>query len=365
MSFRRVLAKLLTIGLLASSGEAALADTPTKYRSLLLPWNQQPGDVFVASRGMNSLGQVVAEGVISSGKTQRRVYFWNSFTSEPVDIGSMPGYPYATARAINNRGQVIGLVERPDGTQRAFLWDAVNGMQFIGPEFVSYDPIGPAFTPLGLNDEGTVVGFGRLVAGQPNQVLVWTREAGLVAPREGSTESRAVDINNSGEMVGAEAVNLGMSTRGWYAAPGESPISMHYLKKHGSIDHTLPADINNLGQSVGSSSDTGFQGFIWDRESGMRNIGTLGCKDSYPTSINDHGIVVGRSCRRNAGDSLPFIWDGTSGIRPLSALLDAADPIRKTCLRGTPNPVAINNRDEILMTSCGTYNSPPVVLIPD
>ena len=61
--------------------------------------------------------------------------------------------------------------------------------------------------------------------------------------------------------------------------------------------------INNRGQVVGHSDltgDTTFHAYLWTRETGMRDLGTLqGDFASLAIGINDRGEVVGASLAAN------------------------------------------------------------------
>jgi probable HAF family extracellular repeat protein len=90
--------------------------------------------------------------------------------------------------------------------------------------------------------------------------------------------------------------------------------------------------------------------FIWDEEEGMRDLGTLGSftqcfgsdgeqicitsNFSDAVAINDFGQVVGNTSSSEAQSTRPFIWDKKSGMRDLG-VPDFSDP------------VDINNRGQI------------------
>src|SRR5579884_2655928 len=80
--------------------------------------------------------------------------------------------------------------------------------------------------------------------------------------------------------------------------------------------------INSLGQAVGGSghphgSDT--HAFFWEKQGGMRDLGTLPGGDySAAYSINDSGVVVGTS---NTSTSMhAFSWSASQGLHDLGTL---------------------------------------------
>jgi probable HAF family extracellular repeat protein len=65
----------------------------------------------------------------------------------------------------------------------------------------------------------------------------------------------------------------------------------------------MALDLNNHGQVIGSSDlqrDASFHAFLWTRETGMQDLGTLpGDVDSAAIGINDIGQIVGVSLDAN------------------------------------------------------------------
>lgn len=54
--------------------------------------------------GINDLGQVVGKSAIVTG--QLRAFLWQNGII--TDLGTLPGLSFSEARAVNNRGQVVG-----------------------------------------------------------------------------------------------------------------------------------------------------------------------------------------------------------------------------------------------------------------
>lgn len=104
--------------------------------------------------------------------------------------------------------------------------------------------------------------------------------------------------------------------------------------------------VNSAGQVVGASgfphgSDT--HAFFWQRQGGMRDLGTLPGGDySAAFGINDSGQVAGTS---NTADSIhAFIWTSASGLRDLGTLAGA----------NASQAFAINNQGQAVGAS-GTH----------
>jgi probable HAF family extracellular repeat protein len=84
-------------------------------------------------------------------------------------------------------------------------------------------------------------------------------------------------------------------------------------------------DINQSGQVVGESSTVVSKGnvlhaFLWQADSGMQDLGTLGGDYSTATGINDGGQVAGHST--NAFNIAPHasLWQSESGMGSLGTL---------------------------------------------
>ena len=131
----------------------------------------------------------------------------------------------------------------------------------------------------------------------------------------GRVTSGAVDINESGQIVGASGADYGDG----------SQLAHAFLWRAGRMidlgvlpgDSTSKAvDINNRGQAVGKSSmgssGTGGHAFLWQRGK-MIGLGTLGGPSSGAAAINDRGQIVGSAdttAKDEYGDPIQhaFLW---------------------------------------------------------
>jgi probable HAF family extracellular repeat protein len=91
----------------------------------------------------------------------------------------------------------------------------------------------------------------------------------------------------------------------------------------------LALDVNNKGQVVGDSDlkgDINFHAFLWTRETGMQDLGTLpGDVSSSAVSINDAGEVVGVSLDASF-NGRAFLWQN-GVMTDLNTLIPADSPL--------------------------------------
>ncbi|MFK8016541.1 MAG: hypothetical protein AB8G17_14000 [Gammaproteobacteria bacterium] len=99
-----------------------------------------------------------------------------------------------------------------------------------------------------------------------------------------------------------------------------------------------PADINSMGQVVGSSFRSPQNAaYLWDPVTGLTDIGTLpGAQGADATGINDGGFVVGGSL---GGTPLSFLWVPPAGPMVTLGLLPSLS---------TASANAISNTDAVI-----------------
>ena len=187
-------------------------------------------DFFVAEplAVINDLGQVAFSGQNTDA------FLWSQ------DGGLVPIGTSISVWDINDHGQVVGR-----HLARPFLWSEAEGMRDLGTGEVE------SGTARAINEKGQVVGFVRTQA-EGNRPFIWTVEDGLIILEALlGGESFALDINDLGVVAGLSD-SSDLSERHPFLWTEES--GMVDLGTLGGPSANDPITINDLGQVVGQSS---------------------------------------------------------------------------------------------------------------
>jgi probable HAF family extracellular repeat protein len=125
-----------------------------------------------------------------------------------ADLGDLPGgFDYSIASDINDSGQVVGTSAAVTG-YRAFRWTNAGGMQDLG-DLPGGDDSSRAN---GINNSGQVVGSSGALGGYDENAFLWTSGGGMLdlgdLPGGEGRRSEALDINDSGQVVGKSVIEL-------------------------------------------------------------------------------------------------------------------------------------------------------------
>src|SRR5262245_6868858 len=148
-----------------------------------------PGDSHAF--GINDIHEVV-------GDSKARAFLLRDGVSR--DLGTLPGEATSSARAINNKGQVIGVSTDAGGVASAFLWD-LGRMRDLGTL-----PGDAASEALAINDASDVVGRSGSVDLSQSRAVLWRNGAAIdlttVVATADWTLASATGINDRGQIVG-------------------------------------------------------------------------------------------------------------------------------------------------------------------
>lgn len=268
-----------------------------------------------------------------------------------IDLGTFGGPQsylgfQGTTAILNKQGTVVGYADTttPDPFP-LFCFNpdcfVAHGLQWQNGVVTDLGalPGGGSSEAIGITDNGLIAGDSQngqidpLIPGFPElRAVIWKDgQISDLGTLEGGYESLAFGINNSGQVVGA-AFNK-TPDRFCLFAPGFCTTQtrafrwqdgvMQDLGTLGGPD-ALAVVTNEQGQIAGFSytnhvpnSAADLCGvnlptvdtFLWDQATGFTDVGTLGGTCTLPSTVNNHGQVVGVSDL--AGDVVfrPFLWD--------------------------------------------------------
>jgi probable HAF family extracellular repeat protein len=237
----------------------------------------------------------------------------------------------AGARVISDQGVVAGQADTSTADPlcyfddcfypNTFQWQngtltdlgALPGAQWSSPNWISGSGLIAGISMTGQNDP---------LLGLPNGHAVLWRGGAItdVGTLQGGYESFGWGVNNHGQVVG-------FSTNGT-----PDPYSYYYT------------------QILGFNGGTQSRAFLWDEQHGVQDLGTLGGPDAWAAFVNERGQVAGISltgftpnpdngatCAANVPPQNPFVWEKSTGMVDIGSF-------GGTC--GAPQ--AMNNRGQVV-----------------
>lgn len=259
----------------------------------------------------------VYHGDVSQPHAFRVVGYWDRCSSSVLysvaDLGALTATKSSLAWAVNAAEHVAGFDEDAGGNGAAWYIDCGT--------FTSLGTLGGSNSEaLGVNDSDEVVGWAHTGAGE-RRAFSWTSGGGManlgtVAAR---TASEAAALNANGEIVGtvSDYIPQPANRLAFIYLPAAAHTLGAGISSLGTLGGTqsVAIDINDSGQVVGGAQDASgnFRPFRWENGV-MTDLGTLGGSRNTPfhraNAINEPGDVVGMSIT-SAGQSHAFFWDGS------------------------------------------------------
>jgi probable HAF family extracellular repeat protein len=206
-----------------------------------------------------------------------------------------------------------------------FVWQ--NGVMTALPTLGGYNGVAAS-----SNNLGQIVGWAEtavhdstcvLPQVQQFEAVIWgpaKDQVQQLSPYQDDRDSAATAINDLGQVVGISGIC--QNAVGAFSAKHAvlwqdgQPMDLGNIGGHG---WNTPAFISNHGQIVGFANASGdlvngnlaikFHAFLWTRERGMRDLGTLpGDALSEALGINEEGQVVGVSYGPGFSHPRAFLW---------------------------------------------------------
>jgi probable HAF family extracellular repeat protein len=296
------------------------------------------------------------------------------------NLGTLGG-TFSWAYGISNKGSITGYATLPgDTAYRTFLWrkGLMTDLGTLGgPNSGSYG---------GINERGEIAGLAETAAPDPFgedfchlgtyltcAPSLWRDGVMTELPTLGGNNGNAISINNRGWAVGGvenstpddcgaqlfqvmpviwkngqieELPVLSGDTRGYangindhgQAVGSSRTCTVHHavLWENGTVTdlaslggtYSVANGINNQGKVFGISylsDDLIGHAFLWQKKTGMMDLGTLpGDFFSYALGIDNKGRVVGTSCDES-GNCRAFLWQN-GVMTDLNTLIPAGSP---------------------------------------
>ena len=296
----------------------ATAQTPSYTITDLGTVGGPPGQpYFITNNGLASGAAAIPDG-------RMHAVLW--YKGQKVDIGALGlGGPNNAASAVNERGQAVGEAQTSVPNAEDFCGFNAHGLPSSSTAclpFLWQNGLMTKLPTLGgangvanmVNNRGQVAGYAEnKTQDQGCPVLqfkpvIW-ENGGIHELRTypGDPDGAALGINDNGQVVGVSGPcaafnpNLGLYLLDSHALLWQDGkvTDLGNLGGDGRFGGNHACAINNQGHVVGHSDltgDTTFHAYLWTRETGMRDLGTLpGDFASLAIGINDRGEVVGGS----------------------------------------------------------------------
>lgn len=248
-------------------------------------------------------------------------------------------------RAINDAGQAVASYKNASGIRQAFLTDAQGNVTQIT------DPSGTGLDAFGLNNNGQVAGQLRFADGSTHAIVTGPNGQGITdLGTLGGTNNAARSVNDLGQAVGYLSTADGHPHAFITNPQSGSLIDLGTMGGTGAYAWA----INNSGQAAGYFyTGTGARGaFITNAEGNTTFIGAglnlYASIDAY--DINNAGQVVGTYCLQADGSCHGYVT-GPNGL----GLTTLDQVISQPTGTELGNPLAINDRGQILMMTSNSY----------
>lgn len=297
--------------------------TGTSQRLPLLPTGG-PAEGTVTAININGDAVGFADALDPSGASVTRAVFWSVGGTVVQELGTLipnpalPGTFLGNSRAfgINDRGVIVGVSDSVMGVEHAFIFEpAVGFMRDLG-SLVSLQMLPGTPDPsraLDINNQGDVVGEATAADAAGNLVLrAFLLPSGAFAMQDLGTLLR--DFSNPGQFLGesaAFAINdngmiVGMADAG---IPTQSQKTPAFFQPGSAPTGMVPAigsasDVNQTNVAVGAFGSGPTDGFQFSSASGVIDLNSF---------VTTPGLTILRGVGINsAGQIAATATDGTT-----------------------------------------------------
>jgi hypothetical protein len=296
------------------------------------------GSKEVQAKALNDRGDVVgfADG---KDRTFRAMLWKRGKAARAVDLGLLPGYVSSEAYAVNNHRVVFGLLYDKRERTFPFRWKAGHMTLLRGPQGRIQQVAVPDRDA--INERGEITAT--LTTAGSRRAVRWTRKgkATFLPPLPGHTWTNAWSIGNDGVVSGWSRKLPNDDGENnpviWTKSGKVIPLETVPGRADGAAEATnrfglTVGYLGNLGTDQDPESD---QAAIWRTRDAAPLL--VGPADTYAyaelVDVNDHGQAAGMSgtfTRDLFPVARPAIWrTGWQGLRtiPIPAKARRADPV--------------------------------------
>lgn len=218
-----------------------------------------------------------------------------------IDLGTLPGGTFSSARAINANGEIAGVADVAPNTFVAF--------QYANGQITNLGTLGGSTAiGLGINIAGKVAGYST----DPDtyRAFLYNGKKMKDIGDLGGGTATAYAINRHGDVVGSSLTAGGDDDPFLYSSKTKTMIDLGNLGPVSPGEWNVASAIDDSGQVTGESWDNnsgGFFAFLWDNGR-MKNLGTLGGSYSTGSAINQYGEVTGQAYLPGGAEAHAFLW---------------------------------------------------------
>lgn len=261
---------------------------------------------------------LAASGEIAWWQTapDRTIHAVAGIDGSPRNIGTLPGFLSSIACRANREGQIVGW--SVSGRNLVDSQATTHAFFSSGSRMLDLGTLGGRDSKAAdINEAGQVVGAASLPDGSKHAFLYRQKKLLDLGSLPGGTFSAAYAINNNGLVAGAAET------------PNHLIHAVLWRDDHIADLGTLPGGtrsralaINERGDVVGYSEADGpdIHAFLYS-QGHMQDLGSLGHEPVRANAINNHGQIVGAS-GINAFARHAFLWQDGSMV-DLNKLLPA------------------------------------------
>jgi len=271
-----------------------------------------------------------------------------------IDIGTLGGpnsyFSSAgfSAQVITNRGVIAGYGDTPSPDPfspncfdvdcylaHAFVWEKDNRTDLGALPGVNNSAVTQISRAgiVGFSENGQI---DPLTQFPEFEAVFWQRGGIVPLGTLGGNESLAISLNNHGQVIGvaANAIPDDFSMFGWGAQTRAFLFENGTMQDlgtlggpdagggPGNVNVVGTMSINQNGQVAGASYTNSIPDpilkvpttdpFLWEKTTGMRDLGTLGGTLGVVNFLNNHGQVVGQSYLAGNREAHAFLWNPPS-----------------------------------------------------